>query len=68
VLAQFAVRIGADQVRLADRRDQWPDGFVRVGKRTIKVLAPTVTASSGRNTENHAACGSIPLRTGNANG
>jgi hypothetical protein len=36
-LAKFAARIGADQVRLADRRDQWPDGFVRISKRTIKV-------------------------------
>ena len=37
VLVKFSARIGADQVRLADRRDQWPDGFVRVSKRTIKV-------------------------------
>jgi hypothetical protein len=44
VLAKFAARIGADQVRLADRRDQWPDGFVRVNKRTIKV---EVTSTHG---------------------
>jgi hypothetical protein len=44
VLAKFAARIGAHQVRLADRRDQWPDGFVRVSKRTIKV---EVTSTHG---------------------
>src|SRR5882762_195717 len=44
VLAKFAARIGADQVRLADRRDQWPDGFVRVSKHTIKV---EVTSTHG---------------------
>jgi hypothetical protein len=44
VLAKFAAKIGADQVRLADRRDQWPDGFVRVSKRTIKV---EVTSTHG---------------------
>jgi hypothetical protein len=44
VLAKFAARIGADQVRLTDRRDQWPDGFVRVSKRTIKV---EVTSTHG---------------------
>jgi hypothetical protein len=44
VLAKFATRIGADQVRLADRRDQWPDGFVGISKRTIKV---EVTSTHG---------------------
>jgi hypothetical protein len=44
VLAKFAARIGADQVRLADRRDQWPDGFVRVGKCIVKV---EVTSTHG---------------------
>jgi len=44
VLAKFAARIGADQVRLTDRRDQWPDGFVRISKRTIKV---EVTSTHG---------------------
>jgi hypothetical protein len=44
VLAKFAARIGADQVRLADRRDQWPDGFVRISKRTVKV---EVTSTHG---------------------
>lgn len=44
VLAKFAAKIGADQVRLADRRDQWPDGFVRINKRTIKV---EVTSTHG---------------------
>jgi hypothetical protein len=44
VLAKFAARIGADQVRIANRRDQWPDGFVRVSKRTIKV---EVTSTHG---------------------
>lgn len=33
VLAKFAARVGADQIRLTDRRDQWPDGFVTVSKR-----------------------------------
>jgi hypothetical protein len=44
VLAKFAARIGADQVRLTDRRDQWPDGYVRASKRTIKV---EVTSTHG---------------------
>lgn len=44
VLAKFAARIGADDVRLADRREQWPDGFVRFNKRTTKV---EVTSTHG---------------------
>jgi hypothetical protein len=44
VLAKFAARIGAEQLRLADRREQWPDGFVRISKRTIKV---EVTSTHG---------------------
>lgn len=44
VLAKFAAKIGADEVRLADRRDQWPDGFVRISKHTIKV---EVTSTHG---------------------
>ena len=44
MLAKFAEKIGADQVRLADRRDQWPDGFVRMNKRAVNI---EVTSTHG---------------------
>jgi len=44
VIAKFAAKVGADQVRLAERRDQWPDGFVRIGKCAINV---EVTSTHG---------------------
>lgn len=44
VIAKLGAKIGADQVRLADRRDQWPDGFVRSNKRAINV---EVTSTHG---------------------
>ena len=44
VLAKFAAKIGAEQVRLADRRDLWPDGFVRMNKCAINV---EVTSTHG---------------------
>lgn len=44
VIAKLGAKSGADQVRLADRRDQWPDGFVRMNKCAINV---EVTSTHG---------------------
>jgi hypothetical protein len=37
VLAEFVECMPVDQVRLADRSERWPDGYVRVGNETKKI-------------------------------
>ncbi len=44
VLAKFATKIGAEEVRLADRRERWPDGFVKLGERAFNI---EVTSTHG---------------------
>lgn len=44
VLARFAVQHPAEEVRLTERAAQWPDGFVRIEKRTYNI---EVTSTHG---------------------
>ena len=44
VLGKFARKLGAEEVRLAQRGERWPDGLVKVGNRAFNV---EVTSTHG---------------------